>query len=511
MSVAVKRPSPAFLGRSVMATSDEVSTFSASTSAIELNGINVISEDERKGTARDLFWPWFAANIAVLGVSYGAFLLYFGISFWQAVIFGTIGIVFSFFLCGLVALAGKRASVPTLVVSRAVFGFHGNKVPTAVSWILTVGWETILTSLATLATATVFDRLGWGGGTATKVIGLIIVVILIIGGGVAGFDVIMRMQFWITVITAVLTVMYVVLVRDEIHWSVVSDMPSGSTQNVIGGLIFMATGFGLGWVNVAADYSRYLPRRVSSGGVVWWTTFGGALAPVILVIFGVLLAGSSGKLQTDIGNDPIGALTTILPRWFLLPFAVVAILGLVGGAVLDIYSSGLALLTLGIPIPRWSAALVDGLVMIGGTIYIVFYSDSFFFTFEAFLITLGVPIAAWCGMFLADMFVRKGPYSERDFYDPNGRYGSVQILPIVLMVVATVIGWGLVTNTLADWVHWQGYLLDTVGLGGKTGSWAGANIGVAVALGLGFFGQFAISSMRRGKPTHLAKPEMERV
>jgi nucleobase:cation symporter-1, NCS1 family len=46
----------------------------------EANGINVISEDERKGAPRDLFWPWFAANISVLGLAYGAYVLGFGIS-----------------------------------------------------------------------------------------------------------------------------------------------------------------------------------------------------------------------------------------------------------------------------------------------------------------------------------------------------------------------------------------------------------------------------------------------
>ena len=51
------------------------------TLALETNGINVISEDERKGTPRDLFWPWFAANISVLGLAYGAYVLGFGISF----------------------------------------------------------------------------------------------------------------------------------------------------------------------------------------------------------------------------------------------------------------------------------------------------------------------------------------------------------------------------------------------------------------------------------------------
>ena len=39
---------------------------------VELNGINQIAENERKGKPRDLFWPWFAANISVLSVSYGS-------------------------------------------------------------------------------------------------------------------------------------------------------------------------------------------------------------------------------------------------------------------------------------------------------------------------------------------------------------------------------------------------------------------------------------------------------
>ena len=51
---------------------------------IEANGINVITDAERKGHPRDLFWPWFAANISVLGLGYGAFVLDFGVSFWQA-------------------------------------------------------------------------------------------------------------------------------------------------------------------------------------------------------------------------------------------------------------------------------------------------------------------------------------------------------------------------------------------------------------------------------------------
>ena len=453
---------------------------------LETNGINVIEDSERRGRPRQLFWPWFGANVSILGLSYGSFALGFGISFWQALVVGLVGIVVSFLLCGFIALAGKRGSAPTMVLGRAAFGVRGNRFPTLISWLLTVGWETVLTILATLAIATVFSRLGWGGGTPTKAIALVVVAALTVVGGVMGFNLIMKMQAVITVVTAILTIAFIGLVADKIHWHAVSAVPSGSGEHAIGALVFFMTGFGLGWVNCAADYSRYLPRSSSSRGVVGWTTFGAAVAPIVLLVFGLLLAGSSKNLSAAIAANPIGALTTELPTWFLVPFAIVAVLGLVGGAVLDIYSSGLALLTAGLPVPRYVAAFFDGAVMIGGATYVVFFAGNFLAQFEGFLITLGVPIAAWCGIILADIALRRRDYAEADLYRPSGRYGDVQLVPSLVVVVSTVIGWGLVTNTAATWLSWQGYLLGPFGLGGKTGAWAFANLGVLVALALGF-------------------------
>jgi NCS1 family nucleobase:cation symporter-1 len=458
---------------------------------VEANGLDVIDDAERRGSPRGLFWPWFGANVSVLGLSYGSFTLAFGISFWQALVAGVVGILFSFLLCGFVALAGKRGSAPTMLLSRAAFGVRGNRLPSAISWVLTVGWETVLTALATLATGTVFARLGWGGGTATKVVALVVVAALIVGAGVLGFDAIMKLQTWITWITGVLTAGYVVLVVGDVHWAAVSALPPGSAQQWIGALVFLMTGFGLGWVNAAADYSRYLPRAASGRGVVGWTTFGASVAPLVLLGFGLLLAGSSTELNTAIGLDPIGALTTLLPLWFLVPFAIVAVLGLVGGAVLDIYSSGLALLSAGLRVRRPVAAFVDGVLMVLGTVCIVFFGGGFIAQFQGFLVTLGVPVAAWCGVMLADVLLRRRDYAERELFDPAGRYGDVRFGPIALVLGATALGWGLVTNSAAGWLGWQGYLLAPFGLGGRDGSWAYANLGVLVALALCFAGTLA--------------------
>lgn len=471
---------------------------------VEDNGINVIAAEERKGRATQLFWPWCAANISVLSISYGSFLLGFGIGFWQALLAGVVGTVASFLLVGFVSLAGKRGSAPTMVLSRAAFGVRGNALPSAVSYLLLVGWETVLVAIATLATATVFERLGWESGTPTKVTAFLVVAVVVVVAGCLGFDAIMRLQVWLTVALAICTVGYILVSLDHIDWAAVAQRPSGPPTGVLGALILAATALGLSWVNAGSDYSRYLPRTTRSRAVVGWTTFGASVAPIVLIAYGLLLAASDEELEAAVAADPVGALTGVLPTWYLVPFAFVAVFGLVAGAVLDIYSSGLTLLTLGLRIARWKAALLDGVLMVIGTIWIVFFAPDVLGPFQGFLITLGVPITAWVGVFVADLMLRRRPYDETALFDPGGRYGAASGVAVGSMVVATVLGWGLVVNSEAAILAWQGFLLEPLGLGPKTdGTWSAANLGLLVAFAVAFAGQavFGRSRIRRQEAT----------
>jgi len=460
---------------------------------LELNGINFVSESERKGNARSLFWPWAAANVSFLAISYGSFFLGFGISFWQATAAAIIGTVGSFLLVGISSLAGKRANAPTMTLSRAAFGVKGNKFPAFLSYLIFVGWETVLVSLATLASETVFTRVGNIDPDLSRILGFLLAGGLTIVGGVLGFKVIMKLQVYLTISTLILTFGYIALTIDSVDWSKVSSIPNGTTEGFIGALIFGITGIGLGWVGSAADYSRYLPRSTSGKSVVTWTVFGAAIVPITLVIYGSLLAASSSELSALVASDPIGALTTLLPTWYLIPFALVAILGLIGGAILNLYSSGLTLVSIGIPVKRHTAAAIDGLIMTIGVIYLVWFASDFFVPFQGFLITLGVPVAVWSAIFVADVLMRKG-YAEDELFDPKGRYGSWNLKSIGLVFFGAIIGWGFVTNSLAGWLSWQGYLLGP--LGGREGSWAYANLGVLFALAIGFIGHILLSKNR---------------
>lgn len=463
---------------------------------MERQGIEIVAESERTAKPSDLFWPWFAANISVFGMGYGSYILGFGVSFWQATLVTLIGIPISFFLCGLIAIAGKRGSAPTMVLSRAAFGVHGQKVPGIVSWLTSIGWETFLSIMAVLATATVFSRLGLPSGTPVLVAATVAVAALIVVASVLGYHTIMKLQSVLTWTTGAITILYVLLTFSHIDFDAVLAVPNGTPQQVIGALVMVMTGFGLGWINIAADWSRYQKRETSDASIIWWNTFGGAIAPVLLVFFGVLLVASDPSLSDGIANDPIGTLASILPIWVLIPFWLTAVLALVSGAVLGIYSSGLTLLSLGIDIPRPAAAAIDGVILTAGTIYVVFFAHDFLGPFQSFLITLGVPLAAWAGILIADILTRRVDYDEQALFDAQGRYGSVDWISIATLIVCSVLGWGLVVNGFAEaaaWNNWQGYLLGP--LGGRDGKWADANLGVLLALVLGFVLTFVL---RRG-------------
>ncbi|MBB5833101.1 purine-cytosine permease family protein [Brachybacterium aquaticum] len=481
-----------------MSTTSPAPDGARSSTLVETTGIEIIAESERTARPRDLFWPWFAANVSVFGMSYGSYLLGFGISFWQATIVAVIGIIISFMLCGLVAIAGKRGSAPTMVLSRAAFGVHGQKVPGIVSWLTSIGWETSLAISAVLATATVFEILGVGAGSTVTVIAALAIATLIVGASVLGYHTIMRLQSILTWATGAMTILFMILTIPHIDLAAVLSAPSGPPQAMIGALVMVMTGFGLGWINIAADWSRYQKRSASDGSIVLWNTIGGAAAPVVLVTFGLLLAGSDPALDEAIAGDPIGALISILPLWALVPFWIVAVLTLVSGAVLGIYSSGLTLISLGIDIPRPAAAAVDGVILTAGTIWVAFFAQNFIGPFQSFLITLGVPIAAWAGILIADVLSRRADYDEQALFDPRGRYGAFDWISIGTMVVASVIGWGLVVNSFAEdapWNNWQGYLLEPLGMGTFVedpagsywdGNWAYANVGVLFALVFSF-------------------------
>lgn len=183
-----------------------------------------------------------------------------------------------------------------------------------------------------------------------------------------------------------------------------------------------------------------------------------------------------------------------MPTWFLVPYLLTAVGGFLAGAIMDIYSSGLSMLALGVPIRRHYAVLVDGLLMVLGGYYLLFVSTSFLATFQAFLAIVGVVMAAWVAIFLVDMWrLRAGgrAYDERLL-----RAGAPALNwpGLVSLVVASVVGLGLITSADPNIARIVGFLMsDEL----EAGTFGTANIGVVIALVLAGVLYYLIASVAR--------------
>ncbi|MGW3351505.1 purine-cytosine permease family protein [Nonomuraea rubra] len=473
------------------------------TMAVEQNGINAVPEGERRGRPRDLFWPWAGSNLSLFGVAFGVYVVGLGLGVVPAIITGAAGYALSFLLVGLVAVGGARSGVPTMTLGRAPFGFQGNKLPTLFSYVSNVGWEIVLVTLAAQSGAEIIRRLGPGlpesgqleagvPPTAATAVCFAVAAVVVIAVGVYGHAMIMVVQRYLTYAFIVLTVVYLILM--------VPRLGTGSLETTsgaggwVGGVIFAMTLLGLGWVNCGADYSRYLPASSRPRSVALWTTLGGALPPLVLLVFGVLLVGGDPTLAEAAGANPVAALAGALPTWFLVPYLLTAVGGFLAGAIMDIYSSGLSMLALGVPIRRHYAVLIDGLLMVLGGYYLLFVSTSFLATFQAFLAIVGVVMAAWVAIFLVDMWrLRAGgrAYDERLL-----RAGAPAFNwpGLVSLVVASVVGLGLITSADPNIARVVGFLMsDEL----RAGTFGTANIGVVIALVLAGLLYFLIASVAR--------------
>ncbi|MFL5592398.1 MAG: purine-cytosine permease family protein [Ktedonobacteraceae bacterium] len=384
--------------------------------SVEMNGINPIEQQERHGRPVELFWIWFAGNIGILGVVYGAqYLAGNGLNLWQSLLVGLLATTVSFVFVGILSIPGVRGGAPMLTLSRAVFGTRGNLGPTLVSWISLVGWETILVITSAYALLALLRVVGLQVSPIWTFFSIVVLAAAVVACGYLGHATLVWLQRLATWVFGILTVVIIAFLLPQTDWHrLLSQPPAALDTGVLTAFVIIMAGTGIGWINAGADYARYLPHRSSGTAVTLWTTFGGTLPLYVLMIVGVLLASH----RTDVLNtsDPLATIQQALPSWLSIPYLLTAIGGLLAGAALDIYSSGLNLLALGIRIKRQYAVLIDGALMIIGSIYVLLIRNDFQGALTSFLLLLADGLTVWAAIFLVDMIWRRS-YDTRGLND----------------------------------------------------------------------------------------------
>jgi len=223
-----------------------------------------------------------------------------------------------------------------------------------------------------------------------------------------------------------------------VDWGLTSTLPPAAHLAMITLLMTaIGVGWGISWVTWASDYSRFVPRTVSSTAVFWYSYVGMFVPTVWLAILGATVA--SVTKDTDpakMVSAVFGGITSILVLLMVLH-------GPIATNILNVYSAALAALSMGLRLSRTAVALIAGVVGYLVTIYFVF-QPSFAKAFDNWMISLLLWMSPWAGVILADFFIkRKGHIDVGALYQTPERsaYGDINWGAIAAFLVGLIAGW----------------------------------------------------------------------
>jgi purine-cytosine permease-like protein len=403
---------------------------------IEQRGIDLIPDAERKMRPSGLFWLWSGAVFNVEFFYYGTLIMAFGLDVPQAVAAILVGNLFYAFL-GLASLQGPKTGTTAFMVSRAPFGQNGNRLVALFNWVTQVGFEIEGIWFVVATVILLFSLHGTNLDGPAKIGVIILAALLQMVVPLLGHATISKVLRYLSYVFIVFFAVLAGFTFNRLHLSAVHIKPTSFAVWTTALVLIISTG-GLGWTENGNDYSRYLPRTTPSSRTFWAAALGGAVPSIILELLGVFaftITTKSLSITTQLG------VPESFPSWFVTPFLIFAIFQLLAINTIDMYSSGVTLQALGLPIRRWGAVIIDTVVC-GVITGIILFHGNFSKDFAGFLLYIVVWLAPWFAILITDYLLRGRRYDSLSLRSARGglywRNGGIHWPAVIAQVVGMV-------------------------------------------------------------------------
>ncbi len=422
-------------------------------------------------------WIWAGANIAPINWALGALGIILKLGLLETIAVVVIGNVIGCAIFAAFTVMGHKTGVNQMVLSRSAFGRRGAYLPSALMFLMTLGWIGVNTYFPVKIAIAILGQFGVSDTWFSEIVIITLVMVIQVSIGVYGFYAIRTFEKYTVPVTAVIMVLMSVLAWSQpglVNWSLTSSLPPAAHLAMLTLLMSaIGVGWGVSWTSWASDYSRFVPRSTPSSSVFWYSYIGMFVPTVWLAVLGATIA--SVTLDTDpakMVSAVFGSLTSILVLLMVLH-------GPIATNILNVYSAALAALSLDVRLPRTALAAIVG---VGGylvTIYFIF-APSFAQAFDNFMIGLLLWMSPWAGVVLSDFYIKKrGRIDVPELYaSPEASaYGDINWSGMIAFLVGLVAGWSVEDGLLPVF---QGPISINL-LGGADLSWL---VGIVVAAGL---------------------------
>ena len=405
---------------------------------IDEHGIEPIPDRDRDSTPVQQFWVWAGANIAPINWVLGALGIVLGLSLVETIVTVVLGNLVGCAIFGLFCVMGHRTGVNQMVLSRSAFGRRGAYVPAVAQLLLTMGWVGVNTWVVLDLVLGGLSELGYDGGTGTRYVVAILLMILQVVIAIYGFYAIRTFEKYTVPISAAIMVLMSILAwnKSNVVWNHSTVSGSDKVTSVTQLLTAIGVGWGISWLTYSADYTRFVRPTYSDRQVFWSTALGMFVPTVWLAALGASIASAGTEA------DPSQFVITTFGA-MAIPVLFLIMHGPIATNILNLYSCSLAALSLGVRAARWKVACVAGIV--GTAVLIVFLeSGSFAESFDKWIASIVVWISPWAGITLVEYFVlRRGRVNVPALYDPPERsiYGDVDRPALIALVLGLIAGW----------------------------------------------------------------------
>jgi NCS1 nucleoside transporter family len=409
----------------------------------DIHSIEPIPDSDRDSTGPQQMWIWAGANIAPVNWALGALGIILKLGLWETIAVIAIGNLFGCAIFGAFTVMGHKTGVNQMVLSRSAFGRRGAYLPSLLMFLMTLCWIGVNTYFPVKISTAILAQFGIPDSLLVTFIVITIVMVLQVVVGTYGFYAIRTFEKYTVPVTVAIMALMSVLAWSRpgvVNWNLTSPLPPGAHLAMLSLLMSaIGVGWGISWVTWASDYSRFVPRSVSSKSVFWYSYIGMYVPSVWLAVLGATIA--SVTLDTDpakMVSAVFGGATSILVLLMVLH-------GPIATNILNVYSAALAALSMNIRLSRTALGLIVGVAGYLVTVYFIF-APSFAKAFDNWMISLLLWMSPWAGVILADFFIkRKGEINVAELYrsPETSIYGDINWGCIIAFLVGLVAGWSV--------------------------------------------------------------------
>lgn len=467
-------------------------------------GIEPTPDNLRSDRVSQLLWAWWALGTPLPLVLVGVWLVETGLNVSQAILATTIGALIAALPLVIGTLQGSRSGLPTLISSRAAYGIAGNVIPATFMVVVRLAVATlVIWSAAWFATGVLVESNYWNGEPA--LIQVILAAVFALGAAgiaIAGRGVI-TIGLWVAAGLGVFGVIGVFLVGLEPLSTQAFSLPGASTSVVLAGVATVLSILLVFWAHFGGDIARFQSASGGAGGPSLAAV--AAVIPVVgIVAWGALLGASGDSLRQALLADIFDTLLADAPLWYPIPAIVVGTLPLIAIGGLAVHSSGYAVASLGMKVPRYAAATIAGGLVALGVIGLVVFAPDMGGSLIDFALLAGVAVGAFVGGYTGEVLTRRVHLDPRLLVATSGSFPGFRVAPVLGFVASLGLGWGLITVDTA-WMSFVGYLVGPLGqlglvdLGGwQLGPLVALVLSLIVSLFAGIRGGVSISKRSSG-------------